>query len=126
MEDTGPGVATDKLKLIFEQFTQADTSTTRSHGGSGLGLTISRHLVELMGGRLGVSSALGAGSTFHFNARFGNPAAPPSGLALPALPADVGAAPEAALRGAKILLAEDDEVNQLIVCEILRGAGAEV
>ena len=126
VEDTGPGVAIDKLKLIFEQFTQADTSTTRSHGGSGLGLTISRQLVELMGGQLGVSSELGVGSTFHFNARFGNPVVPPGGLALPAVPADVGSAPEAAVRGTKILLAEDNEVNQLIVCEILRGAGAEV
>ncbi len=123
--DTGQGVATDKLKLIFEQFTQADTSTTRSHGGSGLGLTISRQLVELMGGQLEVSSELGVGSTFCFNACFGNPAAQPGDLNLPAS-ATASAAPEAALRGAKILLAEDNEVNQLIVCEILRGAGAEV
>ena len=126
VEDTGQGVATDKLKLIFEQFTQADASTTRSHGGSGLGLTISRQLVELMGGQLGVSSELGVGSTFHFNVRFGNPAALPAMPATPVLATNAGPAPEAALRGAKILLAEDNEVNQLIVCEILRGAGAEV
>ena len=126
VEDTGQGVAPDKLKLIFEQFTQADASTTRSHGGSGLGLTISRQLVELMGGQLGVSSELGVGSTFHFNARFGTPAALPDVPASPALETNAGPAPEAALRGATILLAEDNEVNQLIVCEILRGAGAEV
>ena len=66
VKDTGIGIAPDMLDRIFESFTQADSSTTRKYGGSGLGLTISRNLAELMEGSLEVSSELGAGSTFSF------------------------------------------------------------
>jgi PAS domain S-box-containing protein len=65
VEDTGIGIAEEHLETIFDQFTQADQSATRQHGGTGLGLTISRKLIELMGGELGVVSRLGSGSTFH-------------------------------------------------------------
>jgi two-component system sensor histidine kinase/response regulator len=71
--DTGVGIPREKLDTIFESFTQADSSVTRKYGGTGLGLTISQRIVELMGGRLWVESQLGAGSTFHFIARFGLP-----------------------------------------------------
>jgi signal transduction histidine kinase len=125
--DTGAGIPGEQQVAIFEQFTQADASTTRSHGGTGLGLTISRQLVELMGGHLGVSSQVGVGATFHFNARFG---------AVSALPLETDHAERrplgpsvetlAALHGAKVLLAEDNEVNQLVACAILRNAGLEI
>lgn len=66
VSDTGIGISKDDIKRIFDKFSQADTSTTRRYGGTGLGLTISKSLVEMMGGRIWVESEIGKGSTFHF------------------------------------------------------------
>jgi PAS domain S-box-containing protein len=71
VRDTGIGIPPDKLKVVFDPFMQADSSTTRLYGGTGLGLTISSQLIELMGGRLWAESELGKGSTFHFNVPLG-------------------------------------------------------
>jgi PAS domain S-box-containing protein len=107
VSDTGVGIAPAKLKSIFESFSQADTSTTREFGGTGLGLTISQRLVEMMGGRIWVESELGAGSRFHFTARLGTAASRPN-------PAQTPADPEV-LRGVKVLIVDDNRTNRRIL-----------
>jgi PAS domain S-box-containing protein len=106
VSDTGIGIPSEKVGRVFERFTQADSSTTRRFGGSGLGLTISKRLVELMGGSIWVESAVEKGSVFSFSV--------PLDVwydATRQTAAPVGAGPEAPLRALRILLAEDSPDN---------------
>ena len=76
VSDTGIGIPAEKHALIFEPFTQSDGSSTRKYGGTGLGLSVCKRLVELMGGKIWLESAAGRGSTFYFTVPFGLPNAP--------------------------------------------------
>jgi PAS domain S-box-containing protein len=117
--DTGVGIPASKQQLIFAAFSQADTSTTRRFGGTGLGLTISTRLVELMGGRIWVESVEGVGSTFYFTSRLGRAAEQAI-----AEPAPVVAA--TAVRPLRILLVEDHAINQLLATSLLKKWGHAV
>ncbi|WP_019142580.1 ATP-binding protein [Noviherbaspirillum massiliense] len=131
IEDTGIGIAPDAQAHIFESFTQADASTTRQYGGTGLGTTISKQLAELMGGRLGFYSEAGKGSTFWLE------------LKLPLQPAVPAAAPAPVMHGPqkaqlppprqnqdisvqrqyRILVAEDNSLNRKVIEKMLARAG---
>jgi signal transduction histidine kinase/ligand-binding sensor domain-containing protein/CheY-like chemotaxis protein len=118
--DTGIGISPDKQQVIFEAFRQADGSTTRQYGGTGLGLTISASLVRLMGGVLQVDSREGHGSTFHFEAEFPLAAVETVPAAAPA----AAAAPERS--SLTVLVAEDNVVNQKVIRLLLERLGHRV
>jgi signal transduction histidine kinase/ActR/RegA family two-component response regulator len=113
--DTGIGIPLHQQTRIFESFMQADSSTTRKHGGTGLGLTISSELVRMMGGRLAVESAPGTGSTFHFEISLPLAQAPE--------PPANDAAPKEASTSLSVLVAEDNKVNRTLIERILHKAG---
>jgi PAS domain S-box-containing protein len=121
VEDSGIGIPVEKQQLIFESFSQADSSTTRKYGGTGLGLTIVARLVELMGGEVWVESEPGKGSVFHFTACFKPDAPHPEIMALPA--ADERAPVPAGLR---VLVAEDNVVNCRLITRLLERQGCLV
>jgi len=114
--DTGIGIPESKMERVFERFTQADSSTTRRFGGSGLGLTISRRLVELMGGRIWASSIVGKGSTFSF-------AVPFEAASGPIRRAEelIGEGEDRSLPALRILLVEDSHDNRTITVAYLEG-----
>jgi PAS domain S-box-containing protein len=121
VSDTGIGIPTEKRVAIFSPFTQADSSTTRMYGGTGLGLTISARLVEMMGGRIWLESEVGQGSRFHFTVRFkvsGKRAE--SRLMVPLI--EQPAQPTYL----HILLAEDNRINQLVATRSLEKMGHSV
>ena len=136
VKDTGIGVPPEKQATIFEAFTQADDSVTRIYGGTGLGTTIARHLVLLMGGKIGLESTPGFGSLFWFELPF--KLAEPQGIDLTdeltvtrqSLNVQAAAAlPQAKvhkLRGARILVAEDNPTNQRVAQLILESGGHQV
>ncbi len=136
--DNGIGITAEQLDRMFQRFTQADSSTTRRYGGTGLGLAISKTLVELMGGAIGVNSEPGVGSTFWFTLPIGTAAqAPAENMALQAqaslpllvdaLAASIDPPPAAAVnRASRLLLVEDNFVNQRVAVYMLTKLGARV
>ena len=119
VSDTGIGIAADKLEAIFEDFAQANTTTTRQFGGTGLGLSIARSLVELNGGQLRVESELGHGATFWFEL--------PCTAADPALvPAEGPAQLRPFASTLRVLVAEDNDLNQLVARKTLEAWNVKV
>jgi signal transduction histidine kinase len=119
VSDTGCGLSDAEAARVFDAFEQADASVTRRHGGSGLGLTITRNLVELMGGTLSVASRLGAGSTF--SVRLPLRRCEPTARATQT-PVDAPA--PGALDGLRILVVEDNPINRLVLDALLKMEGA--
>ena len=119
VQDSGIGIAGDVLERLFHPFEQADNSTTRKYGGTGLGLVITRHLAELMGGQAGVDSLPGRGSTFWLTARLGKPSAPDQAGCAAMIGTTAGAAGGVA-RSARILLVEDEPLNCEVAAELIK------
>ncbi|WP_074428325.1 PAS domain-containing hybrid sensor histidine kinase/response regulator [Tsuneonella dongtanensis] len=119
VRDTGQGIGADKLDVVFDAFSQADGTTARVHGGSGLGLSISRQLAQRMGGALSVESELGQGSTFTID------------LPLVRVASRVTERPAASkpvwtrFAGQRVLIAEDHDINQQLIVAIARSVGLE-
>ncbi|MBA4110837.1 MAG: hybrid sensor histidine kinase/response regulator [Leptothrix sp. (in: Bacteria)] len=116
VRDSGIGMSPELLERLFQPFTQGDSSTTRQYGGTGLGLTISRQLVEMMGGKIWVDSQVGKGSTFHFTTRFGLQAQP--------LPRRALLASE--LQGRRVLLVDDNPTAREVLGDMMRRLGLDV
>ena len=133
VSDTGIGIPMARQHAIFEAFQQVDSSVARKYGGTGLGLTISRQLVQRMGGEIWLESQEGLGTIFHFTARFGIPCQPDSNR-MPSVP-EIGVAPSGAKLPAshrkvqaplRILVAEDNAVNQKVITAMLEKQGHTV
>ncbi len=122
VRDTGIGLTPEQQARLFQPFHQADASITRRFGGTGLGLVIARHLAQLMGGEVGVSSTAGHGSTFWFTARVQRVAASQNTEPTPITPPiDM-----AAFEGQRVLLVDDNELNRLVATGLLEAGGLRV
>ncbi|MBM4031784.1 MAG: response regulator [Planctomycetes bacterium] len=128
VSDTGTGIPPDKLEKVFESFTQADGSITRKYGGTGLGTTIARKIVEGMGGRIWLESQLGKGTAVHAVIPFllPSPAAEREYYRLPAPASRAGGQAEAGRGTLRILLVEDNEMSQRVTAALLRQQGHAV
>jgi two-component system sensor histidine kinase RpfC len=122
VSDTGIGIAPDEAARIFDRFSQANPGIHRQYGGSGLGTTICKHMVELMGGTIGFESEPGKGTTFWFTVPLGCQAAEPRRS--PAAASGERQAPGAA--GLRILVAEDNPINQQLISMMLEAGGHDV
>ncbi len=116
VRDTGIGLTEDQIGKLFESFSQADTSTTRKYGGTGLGLNICKQLIEMMGGKIWVESEPGRGSTFIFTADFGRSAQKEKNALEPS--------PD--LRGMRVLVVDDNAVSRKILSDTLESFSFEV
>ena len=116
VSDTGIGIAAEKQRLIFEAFSQGDTSTTRKYGGTGLGLAICSRIVELMGGKIWVASKLGEGATFYFTAK----------LPIAARPAEPEVQTQPDLVGIRVLVVDDNASSRAILEQALKAWGLVV
>ncbi|MGZ9166871.1 MAG: response regulator, partial [Anaerolineales bacterium] len=119
VQDTGIGIPYERQSAVFERFTQADGSTTRTYGGTGLGLTICRQLVEAMGGRIGVKSTPGAGSIFWFDLTFARQPREKRGTA----PLTLG---PVNLSEARILIVDDNQTNRMVLTRNVQALGSRV
>ena len=122
VEDTGIGISAEQQGRLFDSFEQAESSTTRRYGGTGLGLTICKRLVEVMGGSIAVESEPGSGSRFSFTAELTQL----SGTAAEAANVRKRKVNASLLKGRRILVAEDNPINQQLALEFLSRGGAEV
>lgn len=131
VKDTGIGIPADKIGLLFQKFTQLDSSTTRTQGGAGLGLAISKQLCELMGGEIGVVSKEGQGSEFWFTARLGKvletggggDGAPARSTAESQHPGVAAGWPTLRGEEMRVLVVEDNQVNREVALEMLKRLG---
>jgi signal transduction histidine kinase len=121
VRDTGVGIPPDRIGAIFDEFVQADDSTTRRFGGTGLGLAISRRLVSMMGGTIRAESVVGGGSCFTVDLPLARALEPPGGAVRDASPSLHGT-----IAGVRVLLVEDNVVNRRVAARILERLGCEV
>jgi signal transduction histidine kinase/DNA-binding response OmpR family regulator len=124
VRDTGIGIPEDKHAVIFENFVQASSDSTRKYGGTGLGLTIVKNLIELQHGKITLTSKPGYGSTFTVQLPFERAA--DHGKTSPALASKKTSESYEALRGVRVLVAEDNSVNQLLIRKVLEKVGCKI
>ncbi|MEH6814465.1 MAG: response regulator, partial [Motiliproteus sp.] len=124
VQDSGIGIAPEKLGILFQAFQQVDASTTRRYGGSGLGLAINRRLAQLMGGDVGVESRIGEGSCFWFTARLMVGQSSTDGQVSAEPKSKAGAGLQ--FNGSRILLVEDNAINRELATELLQSVGLRV